>query len=200
LNKLAKKYIIANRNSIYYISFYTKERVYMNLENLLSKTGKQIGENLINTFLKEIKNYMNENYVIDRFEGNIAVCENQQTGEMVDIPKENLPQNIVSGMSIKKVNGKFEIDILNCAITRKNVVNALKENWENTENLYVVNNVLNKALKCTNIEKNENIYIKDEAIISKSDKGTIIQKNGENFTIDFEKTAELKETLKKLAN
>jgi hypothetical protein len=200
LNKLAKKYIIANRNSIYYISFHTKERVYMNLENLLSKTGKQIGENLINTFLKEIKNYMNENYVIDRFEGNIAVCENQQTGEMVDIPKENLPQNIVSGMSIKKVNGKFEIDVLNCAITRKNVVNALKENWENTENLYVVNNVLNKALKCTNIEKNENIYIKDEAIISKSDKGTIIQKNGEDFTIDFEKTAELKETLKNLAN
>jgi hypothetical protein len=143
---------------------------------------------------------MNENYVIDRFEGNIAVCENQQTGEMVDIPKENLPQNIVSGMSIKKVNGKFEIDVLNCAITRKNVVNALKENWENTENLYVVNNVLNKALKCTNIEKNENIYIKDEAIISKSDKGTIIQKNGEDFTIDFEKTAELKETLKNLAN
>jgi hypothetical protein len=170
----------------------------MNLENLLDKTGKKIGENLINLFLKEIKNYMNENYVIDRFEGNIAVCENQETGEMVDIPKENLPNNVVSGMSIKRTNGKFEIDVLNCSITRKNVIESLKENWENSENLYVVNNVLKSALKCTNIEKRENIYIKDENIILNSNKGTIIQKDGEKFKIDFEKTEELQQALKNL--
>jgi hypothetical protein len=101
-------------------------------------------------------------------------------------------------MSIKKINGKFEIDVLNCSITRKNVIESLKENWENSDNLYVVNNVLTSALKCTNIEKRENIYIKDENIISNSSKGTIIQKDGENFKIDFEKTEELQQALKKL--
>ena len=74
----------------------------------------------------------------------------------------------------------------------KKVVNKLKENWDDKENLYLVTNKLNNAIKCTNLGKKENIYIKDENLIKILEKGNIIIKNGENFSIEKEKTEELK--------
>ena len=51
-------------------------------------------------------------------------------------------------------------------------------------------------MKCTNLSRRENIYVKDENLISKSEVGTILkQESGNEFLIDEEKTLELREKL-----
>ena len=53
---------------------------------------------------------MEELYTIDRFEGEFAVCENRETGEMINIKKENLPEKIKEGSILKLKNGKYFLD------------------------------------------------------------------------------------------
>ena len=81
------------------------------------------------------------------------------------------------------------------AIENIEVEEAPKIDELNIEDLYVVNNILSNAVKCTSLNKSENIYIKDENLISNLKKGTIIKKAENNFLIDTEKTVELKEKL-----
>lgn len=52
---------------------------------------------------------MEEELVIDRFEENIAVCEDRNTGEKKEILKDELPEGISEGDVIKKENGKYVI-------------------------------------------------------------------------------------------
>ena len=63
-------------------------------------------------FISEFLNMNNEikEYTIDRFEGDFAVCEDRDTGEMVDFKRDDLPQNAREGSILKYSNGKFEID------------------------------------------------------------------------------------------
>ncbi len=48
-------------------------------------------------------------YTIDRFEGEYAVCENE-TGEMINIPTEQLPEKAKEGDIIIESNGIYTID------------------------------------------------------------------------------------------
>lgn len=48
--------------------------------------------------------------VIDRFEGDFAVCENRETLEMENIEISKLPQNIKQGDVIKSKNSQYELD------------------------------------------------------------------------------------------
>lgn len=79
-------------------------------------TREERSKGFINEFLKElekgIKSMNNEpkEYTVDRFEGNIAVCEDRETGEMVEFDRKNLPQNAREGGILKYSNGKFEQD------------------------------------------------------------------------------------------
>ena len=47
--------------------------------------------------------------VIDRFEGNLAVCEDRETKEMINIEISNLPNNIKEGDIIKFKDNKYEL-------------------------------------------------------------------------------------------
>lgn len=49
-------------------------------------------------------------YVIDRFEGDIAICENRDTKEILKINKKELPKNAKEGNIIRKIDSKFRID------------------------------------------------------------------------------------------
>ena len=79
-------------------------------------TREENRQGFISEFLKELekglKNMNNEikEYTIDRFEGNFAVCEDRDTGEMVDFKRDDLPQNAKEGSILKCSNGKFEIN------------------------------------------------------------------------------------------
>ncbi len=48
-------------------------------------------------------------YTIDRFEGTIAVCEDEQKN-MVNIPKYRLPLEVKEGDIIVEVEGMLQID------------------------------------------------------------------------------------------
>ena len=69
------------------------------IENKMEKMGNK-------SFLDILKN-LNEEFVIDRFEGNIAVLENRNTKEKIEIEKNELPDNIKEGEYLDRVNGKF---------------------------------------------------------------------------------------------
>ena len=49
-------------------------------------------------------------YIVDRIEGDFAVCECQETGDMVDIPKKLLPKGLREGRIIKKEGEVYTID------------------------------------------------------------------------------------------
>ena len=48
-------------------------------------------------------------YIIDRIEGNIAVCEDEN-GKMIEVDILKLPQNIKEGDCIKLENSKYVKD------------------------------------------------------------------------------------------
>lgn len=48
-------------------------------------------------------------FIIDRFEGTIAVCEDEHK-KMTNIPKYRLPLEVKEGDVIMEVNGMFQID------------------------------------------------------------------------------------------
>lgn len=79
-------------------------------------TREESHQGFISEFLKELekglRNMNNEikEYTIDRFEGDFAVCEDRDTGEMVDFKRDDLPQNAREGSILKYSDGKFEID------------------------------------------------------------------------------------------
>lgn len=92
------------------------------------ETEKNVSNNV---FSKELNNHLeleNKVFSVDRFESDFAVCENRETGEMINIEKTLLPENIKEGSIIKCENGKFVLD--NEATSKKqaeikNMVNNL---------------------------------------------------------------------------
>ena len=89
----------------------------MDLNNKLENSTKDIlTKDGIEQFIKEIEERlkMMENeiktYTVDRFEGNIAVCEDRDTKETINIEREDLPEEIKEGSILEYRNGKFYID------------------------------------------------------------------------------------------
>ena len=48
-------------------------------------------------------------YIIDRFENSFAVCQNQETHEMLNLNKTLLPDNAKEGDLIEYEDGKIEL-------------------------------------------------------------------------------------------
>ncbi|MCI9087570.1 MAG: DUF3006 domain-containing protein [Clostridia bacterium] len=72
-----------------------------------------IAQNWIQSFLKQIAERlekMEEVLVVDRIEGNVAVCENRKTKKIQNIDIAELPKNIEEGSILKWKDGKYEID------------------------------------------------------------------------------------------
>lgn len=60
--------------------------------------------------LEEFKKDEQQILVIDRFEGDLAVCENRETKQMINIEKSDLPDDIKEGDIVKKINNNYELD------------------------------------------------------------------------------------------
>ncbi len=79
--------------------------------------GLEIGGDLKKDEIKEFQlqlsnklNKMEDTYTIDRFENNIAICENRSTGEFIEIQRDRLPKDIKEGTIIRKQNDVYIID------------------------------------------------------------------------------------------
>lgn len=65
-------------------------------------------------FSLELNNYIEKTkstFSIDRFEENFAICENRETGELINIPLSQLPKNVKEGSILKFENGNYVLDI-----------------------------------------------------------------------------------------
>jgi len=87
----------------------------------------------INNFLHQIKERMNliqkEIWVIDRFEGNLAICENRQTKEKRKIRIDKLPENIKEGSVLNYKNGEYFLDLEEEKKIEKRIEEKMKNIW-----------------------------------------------------------------------
>jgi Protein of unknown function (DUF3006) len=68
-------------------------------------------------------------YIIDRFEGDLAVCE-AEDGKMVEIEKSKLPENAEVGDIIVLENGHFRVDKEETDRRRKEIEDLMNELFE----------------------------------------------------------------------
>jgi hypothetical protein len=67
--------------------------------------------------------------IIDRFEGDFAVCENDDK-VMVNINKEELPSEIKEGDIIYKYDEKYMIDLEETKKRKQEIQDITKNLWE----------------------------------------------------------------------
>ncbi len=69
---------------------------------------------------------MEETLVVDRIEGDIAVCENRSNGVMINIQLSKLPENVKEGSVIKYYDGKYRLD----SDEQKNIEDRIKDKMD----------------------------------------------------------------------
>ena len=101
--------------------------------NLFQKIEKKFEKVNVNEFIKEIierlKN-MEEELVIDRYEGNFAICEDRKTGNIKQIPKENIEEGLKEGSIIKLQDGKYMQDIEKQEEVEERIKEKMDNLWE----------------------------------------------------------------------
>jgi len=84
-------------------------------------------ENFIKQLTERLEK-MEETLVIDRIEGNTAVCEIRKNGKMKNIPIKELPEGVKEGNILKWEDGKYVID--NSNEIEKRIEEKMKNVWE----------------------------------------------------------------------
>lgn len=89
-----------------------KNEIEENFENNIKDNNINIKKSKISEEEIELAKKLNaiEEFTIDRFEEDIVVLENRKTQEIINLKKEELPEEIKSGDILKKINGKFLVD------------------------------------------------------------------------------------------
>ena len=81
--------------------------------DIFNKLANEVSKVDVGAFIKELTErleMMEKQLVVDRFEENIAVCEDRDTGKTYNIELKNLPQDVREGDIIKLENGKYVKD------------------------------------------------------------------------------------------
>lgn len=60
-------------------------------------------------------------FAIDRFEENIAICQNLETKEIIEININNLPKNIKDGSIIIFENNEYHLDLTEEELRRQKI-------------------------------------------------------------------------------
>lgn len=93
-------------------------------EKLEEEIKTEIKEDVQEEIQQEIQ--QEKTLVIDRFEGDFAVCENRQTLEIENIEKSKLPENIKEGDIIKSKNNQYELDEQSKSEIEERIKNKMK--------------------------------------------------------------------------
>ena len=67
-------------------------------------------------------------YIIDRFEGNLAVCQNKETQEILNLDKALLPSEAKESDLIEYEDGK--VQILNSTTLKAKIRQRMKNLWK----------------------------------------------------------------------
>ena len=101
--------------------------------NLFQNISNEIKKIDIKEFINEIierLEKMEQELVIDRFEGKIAVCEDRKTGKKVEILKENIEDGIKEGSIIKEQNGRYVQEKEKQEEIEKRIKDKMNKLWE----------------------------------------------------------------------
>lgn len=85
------------------------DKLNLSLKSSLGLTFKDWIQDFLNDLSERLEK-MEEILVVDRIEGNIAVCENRASSKMQDIAISDLPKGVKEGDVLKWKDGKYEID------------------------------------------------------------------------------------------
>ena len=111
------------------------EAIKETLENVVEKAKTNIdtkGSNLSNDEVELAKKLdAIEEFTIDRFEGDIAVLEDRNNGKMLDVKKEDLPENIKEGDILDKINGKYTVNPEKTLESKERIKDKMKKLWNN---------------------------------------------------------------------
>ncbi len=105
-----------------------------NVKHSLDETQNNIKEKIyenideVEVDLAEKLNAIVE-YTLDRFEGNIAVCEERNTGKIINIDKDKLPKDIKEGDIFISINGKYALEIERQEEVNKRIEDKMKDLW-----------------------------------------------------------------------
>lgn len=105
--------------------------------NLIQTVAEEALSNLdINSFIKELESRMKcmseeKEYTIDRFENDIAICEDRDTKEMINIQKKDLPEGIKEGSILKYRDGKYSINIEKEKEVSERIKEKMDKLWNN---------------------------------------------------------------------
>ena len=73
---------------------------------------------------------MGETLVVDRIEGDIAVCENRANGIMINILLSKLPEGIREGTVIKYFDGRYSLDSDEQENIESRIKDKMDDLWE----------------------------------------------------------------------
>lgn len=111
------------------------EAIKETLENAVEKSKANVntnGSNLSNDEVELAKKLdAIEEFTIDRFEGDFAVLEDRNTGKMLDVKKEDLPENVKEGDILDKINGKYTVNPEKTLETKERIKDKMKNLWNN---------------------------------------------------------------------
>ena len=87
----------------------------------------------ISKFIKQLTErlkIMERELTIDRFEGNMAVCEDRKTKEIINIDLSQLPEDVKEGSCLKFENGRYIHDIEKENETYNRIKQKMDNLWE----------------------------------------------------------------------
>lgn len=101
--------------------------------NLLNNISRGQNEIDMEEFQRELTNKLEEmenKFTVDRFEGDMAVLENRDTGEMFNVSRNDLPQEVKEGTILKLNNNKYEIDLEEQKIVEDRIKDKMNKLWK----------------------------------------------------------------------
>lgn len=102
----------------------------LNLEN--NSDFNEI-KSAISSFMHQISERMNmtekDIWVIDRLEGNYAICENRETKEKREVEIEKLPKEIKEGSVLNYKNGEYTLNLEKENDIQKRIEQKMKDIW-----------------------------------------------------------------------
>lgn len=102
------------------------------MSNFITEVKKYIKNSMDK--LNEIENSLENKkgkFIVDRFEGEFAVCESINDKKIVNIEKEKLPIDIKEGMVLNYTNDKYMVDQKESNDLKSNIDEIVQNLWEN---------------------------------------------------------------------
>lgn len=99
------------------------------IENIVEEIKQIDIKEFINELIERLEK-MEQELVLDRFEGDIAVCEDRKTGEIKQIAKSELPEDVKEGNILTFENGEYRINNEKQEEVSKRIEEKMNKLWK----------------------------------------------------------------------